>query len=97
VIGWAAIFLFVVVLLLAKLDSIVRGPTSQEAITVIVVIERELAQVKERHSQSGAAVLSKADSTLDQAWSDLAEKQYSEAIATAQAARKFLEALPGRN
>jgi hypothetical protein len=93
-IGGIAILLLIAVLLLVKFDSIARGPTSREAITVIGVVERDLARAKEHYSGDGPAALTKADRALEQAWSDLADRQYDEAIATAKSARKLLDQLP---
>ena len=44
VIGWIALFLIAAVLILAKWDSIARGPTSRKAAITVGVIEPELAE-----------------------------------------------------
>lgn len=96
-IGWLALFLFAVALILVKWDSIARGPSSREAITVVGTVERDLAQAKWRLSDKYEGVLVKVDKTLEDAWSSLEEKRYQRAIETALAAGKLLDDLPGRN
>jgi tellurite resistance protein TerC len=96
-IGWLALFLFAVALILVKWDSIARGPSSREAITVVGTVERDLAQAKWRLSDKYEGVFVKADKTLEDAWSSLEEKRYQRAIETALAAGKLLDDLPGRN
>jgi TerC family integral membrane protein len=96
-IGWLALFLFAVALILVKWDSIARGPSSREAITVVGTVERDLAQAKWQLSDKYEGVFVKADKTLEDAWSSLEEKRYQRAIETALAAGKLLDDLPGRN
>jgi TerC family integral membrane protein len=97
VIGWIAAFLIAAVLILVKWDSIARGPTSKEAITVIGVIERDLAEAKWLHARSHEALLIEAGMTLEQARKSLSNKSYQQAIEIAQEAGKLLEDLPRRN
>ncbi len=92
--GWVAALLVAVVLILVKWDTIARGPTSEEAITVIGVVERDLAEAKWLHAHTHPAVLSAADTNIEQAWHSLANKRYQHAIETAYTAGKLLEALP---
>ena len=94
VIGWTAIVLSMAALILAKLDSIGRGPTSEEAITVLTVIERNLAEAKWLHARNYGAIVVDADTTLARAWARLENKEYQKAIDMAQAAGKLLEDLP---
>ncbi|HEX5023077.1 MAG TPA: TerC family protein [Candidatus Binatia bacterium] len=96
-IGWLALFLIAVALILVKWDSIARGPSSREAITVVGTVERDLAQAKWQLSDKYEGVFVKADKTLEDAWSSLEEKRYQQAIETALAAGKLLDDLPGRN
>ena len=97
VIGWIAALLIAVVLILVKWDAITRGPTSEEAITVIAVVERDLAGAKGLHARTHSAVLNEAHENLDQAWDSLTNKRYQQAIEKAYAAGKLLEDLPERN
>ena len=85
------------VLILVKWDAIARGPTSEEAITAIGVIERDLAEARWLHARTHPEVLSEANTKLDRAWDSLTNKQYRHAIETAHAAGKLLEALPESN
>ena len=96
-IGWLALFLFAVALILVKWDSIARGPSSREAITVVGTVERDLAQAKWQLSDKYEGVLVKVDKTLEDAWSSLEEKRYQRAIETALAAGKLLDDLPDSN
>ena len=97
VIGWIAMLLVAAVLILAKWDSIARGPTSEEAITALTVIERDLADAKWLHAHHNGALIMDADRVLAQAWSNFDNKEYQKAIEIAQAAGKLLEDLPGNN
>ena len=96
-IGWLALFLFAAVLILVKWDSIARGPTSREAFTVVGIVERDLAQAKWQLAKNHDAAFAKADQTLEDAWSNLEEKRYQQAIETALQAGKLLDDLPGSN
>jgi len=97
VIGWAVMVLFAAALTLAKWDSIARGPTSEEAITVLTVVERDLAEAKWLHARNYGAIIIDADTILAQAWTNLENKEYQKAIDIAQAAGKLLEDLPETN
>jgi len=92
-----SVFILVAVLTLVKWDSISRGPTGQEAITVLRVVEREVAQAKWQHAKTHGEVLSRADATLEQAWTSLERKRYQDAITIAQSAEKLIEPIIGRN
>jgi len=96
-IGWLALFLFAAVLILVKWDSIARGPTSREAFTVVGIVERDLARTKWQVAKNHEAAFAKADQTLEDAWSNLEEKRYQQAIETALQAGKLLDDLPGSN
>ena len=83
------------VLILVKWHSIAAGPTGHEAITVLRVVEHELAEAQWRQpTLTSAEIFRHANAALDEAWTDLGEKRYEEAIATAQAAKKFLAERP---
>jgi TerC family integral membrane protein len=84
-------------LTLVKWDAISRGPTGHEAIAVLRVVEGEVAQAKRRHGNAHAAILSRADSALEEAWTNLEKKRYQDAITTAQSAGKLIEKLLSRN
>ena len=96
-IGWLALFLFAAVLILVKWDSIARGATSREAFTVVGIVERDLARTKWQVAKNHEAAFAKADQTLEDAWSNLEEKRYQQAIETALQAGKLLDDLPGSN
>jgi len=102
--GWTAavtactaIVLSMAALTLAKWDSIGRGPTSKEAITVLTVVERDLAEAKWLHARNYGAIIVDADTVLAQAWTHLGNKEYEKAIEIAQAAGRLLEDLPKMN
>jgi hypothetical protein len=86
----ASIVLLIVVLALVKWDAVARGPTSNEAIAVLRVVERELAAVQERQPVNDQSIVDRANASLDEAWSKLEEKRYQEAILSAQAAYRIL-------
>jgi tellurite resistance protein TerC len=88
------ILLVAVALGIAKCDSIARGPSGDDAIVAIRVVQRELVEAQQVHRKSQASKLYGANATLDEAWSKLEEKRYAEAIAAAQKARALLSALP---
>jgi hypothetical protein len=92
-----SVFFLATVLTLVKWDAISRGPTGHEAITVLRVVEREVAQAKWQHAKTHGAILRRADSTLEHAWMRLEEKRYQDAITTAQSAEKLIEKLIRRN
>jgi TerC family integral membrane protein len=91
---WALILLVGAVLTMVKWDSIATGPTGDDAIAVIRVVQRDLAELQSSHGKSHAPLLFGANATLDEAWSKLKEKRYAEAIAAAQKARQLLRTLP---
>jgi tellurite resistance protein TerC len=94
---WISVFLLGTLLTLVKWDAISRGPTGQEAITVLRVIEREVAQAKWEHGETHATLLSRADTVLEEAWTKFEGKRYRDAIATAQDAEKLIEPLMRKN
>ena len=82
------------VLTMVKWDSIATGPTGDDAIAVIRVVQRDLAEAQASHARSHAPLLYGANTALDEAWSKLQEKRYAEAISAAQKARELLRTLP---
>jgi tellurite resistance protein TerC len=89
------LILFVAVVLgIAKWDSITTGPSGDDAITAIRVVQRELVEAQQIHGTLHASKLYGANATLDEAWSKLEEKRYAEAISAAQKARALLKTLP---
>jgi tellurite resistance protein TerC len=96
-IGWIAACLVAVVLTLVKWHSIARGPTSEEAITVLSVVERDLAEAKWLHGRNYGAIIIDADTILAQAWINMEKKEYQKAIDIAHGAGKLLENLPTSN
>lgn len=91
---WILILLIAAVLTMVKWDSIATGPTGDDAIVVIRVVQRELAELESSHGGSHAPILYGAKATLDEAWSKLKDKSYAEAISAAQKARELLRTLP---
>ena len=91
---WLSVFFLGTVLMLVKWDSIERGPTGHEAIAVLRIVERDVAQAKLKYNQTHEAIVSQADTHLSRAWTQLEEKQYQDAIDTAKAAGKVMEDLP---
>jgi tellurite resistance protein TerC len=90
----ALILLVAVVLGIAKCDSITTGPSGDDAIAAIRVVQRELVEAQQMHGKSHAPKLYGANATLDEAWSKLEEKRYAEAISAAQKAKALLRTLP---
>jgi tellurite resistance protein TerC len=88
------ILLVAVVLGIAKYDSITTGPSGDDAITAIRVVQRELVEAQQMHGTLHALKLYGANANLDEAWSKLEEKRYAEAISAAQKARALLRTLP---
>ena len=86
-IGLATILL--AVLVLVKWDSIARGPTGNEAIAVLRTVEREFAAAR-IYGLNDRSTLNRVGDSLDEAWSKLEEKEYEEAIKSAQAADRLL-------
>ena len=91
---WVLILLVGAVLTMVKWDSIATGPTGDDAIAVIRVVQRDLAEAQSSHARSHAPLLYGANATLDEAWSKLQEKRYAEAISAAQKASELLRTLP---
>ena len=91
---WVLILLIGAVLTIVKWDSIATGPTGDDAIAVIRVVQRDLAEAQSSHGRSHASILYGANATLDEGWSKLQEKRYAEAISAAQKARQLLRTLP---
>ena len=91
---WVWILLAGAVLTIVKWDSIAIGPSGHDTIAVIRVVQRELAEAQQSHGRSHAPILYGANATLGEAWSNLKEKRYEEAISAAQKARQLLRTLP---
>ena len=89
------ILLLVVAMILgiAKWDSIVTGPSGDDAIVALRVVERELAEARHLHAGSHPPSLSGADAILNAAWAQFEERRYVEAITAAQKARELLNTL----
>ena len=91
---WVWILLVGAVLTFVKWDSIATGPSGDDAIAVIRVVQRDLAEAQSSHGRSHAPIIYGAKATLDEAWSKLKDKSYAEAISAAQRARQLLRTLP---
>jgi tellurite resistance protein TerC len=94
---WSSVFVLGTVLTLVKWNSISKGATGHEAITVLRVVEREVAQAKWKHSETHPDLLSRADAALEKAWDELEQKRYQESITAAQGAEQLLVHLGSRN
>jgi len=82
--------LFVIIVLsLAKWQTVSSGPTSNEALAVLRVVETELVRAGELGGVSEAEVRS-ARTKLKEAWSHWGERQYQLAIREAQDAHQLL-------
>ena len=86
-----SIFSLVSLLTLVKWDTIARGPGGHEAITVLRVVERQLAQAKWQQAENQLPSLRHANATLEKAWISLEDKRYRDAISLAQDAGEMLE------
>jgi TerC family integral membrane protein len=91
---WILILLIGAVLTMVKWDSIATGPTGDDTIAVIRLVQRDLAEAQSSHGRFHAPILYGAKASLDEAWSKLQEKRYAEAISAAQEARELLTTLP---
>jgi tellurite resistance protein TerC len=91
---WILILLIGAVLTMVKWDSIATGPTGDDTIAVIRLVQRDLAEAQSSHGRFHAPILYGAKASLDEAWSKLQEKRYAEAISAAQKARELLTTLP---
>ena len=80
---WVWILLASAVLTIVGWSSIAT-PSSNGAIAVIRVVQRELAEAQQSHGRSHAPILYGANATLSEAWSNLKEKRYEEAVSAAQ-------------
>ncbi len=87
---WAAIL---ATLVAVKWHSIAGGPTSNEAIVAIRVVEVELEHAQQR-AEGTDANLRNAGIKLDSAWANLEQKDYQQAIIDAQEADRILGARP---
>jgi TerC family integral membrane protein len=88
------ILLIAIVLGIAKWHSVVTGPSGNDAIVALRLVQRELTDAQRLHARSHAPLLYGADAILNEAWSKLRERRYAEAIAAARKARELLGTLP---
>jgi tellurite resistance protein TerC len=91
---WLAVLSLATILTLVKLDSIARGPTAGEAITVIGVVERKLAEARWQGHRRAHGTLDEAETALNDAWAELNAKRYRESIVAAQLAAGLLAGIP---
>jgi TerC family integral membrane protein len=94
---WPLIILIAVALMLVKWQSIATGPSGNEAMAVLRVVEHELARTRWSYSGVHPPRLLEAHSMLNGAWSSFDEKRYQEAISAAQQAKELLNSLNGRD
>ena len=76
-------------LTLAKWASIAAGPTANEAISILRVVERDWADAKSL-PHPHRRILSDARVALDEAWAHVDARRYQESITAAQRAGDFL-------
>jgi tellurite resistance protein TerC len=81
-------------LMLVKWSSIGGGPSGNDAITAIRMVQRDLTHAQWIHGESPQ--LEGAQTALEQAWSNLERDQYAEAISATLRARSLLTDLHGR-
>jgi hypothetical protein len=81
------------VLTIVKWESIADGPSSDDAVAVIRVVQRQLAEAEISHGWSHSQILSNANATLERALANLEDKRYEDAIASAQKAKQMLGTL----
>ncbi len=91
---WVLILLVGAVLTIVKWDSIADGPSGDDAVAAIRVVQRELAEAQRSHPRSNAPILYGANATLEEALASLKEKRYADAISAAQDAMQLLRTLP---
>jgi len=91
---WVLILLVGAVLTIVKWDSIADGPSGDDAVAAIRVVQRELAEAQRSHPGSNAPILYGANATLEEALASLKEKRYADAISAAQDAMQLLRTLP---
>jgi tellurite resistance protein TerC len=85
--------LLLATLVAVKWHSIAGGPTSNETIAVIRVVEGELGEARRQHDSVDGPTLREAGSRLNVAWSNFTQKRYQQAILDAQEAGRILRAL----
>ncbi|MGB7950737.1 MAG: TerC family protein [Candidatus Binatia bacterium] len=90
---WVLILLVAAVLTIVKWESIADGPSSDDAVAVIRVVQRQLAEAEISHGWSHSQILSNANATLERALANLEDKRYEDAIASAQKAKQMLGTL----
>ena len=90
---WILIALVGVALTIVKWDSITDGPSGDDAVAVIRVVQRQLAEAELSHGNSHSQMLSDANATLERALTDLDGKRYDDAIAAAQKVNQLLGTL----
>jgi hypothetical protein len=83
------------VLTLVKWSSISKGPSGNEAITALRVVEHQRILAERLHG-SQFPKQDQVNVMLNEAWSNLQEKRYDEALLAAQNASRLLENLSGR-
>jgi tellurite resistance protein TerC len=91
---WVSLLAAILTLVIVKWTSIQGGPSGDDAITAIRVVQRDLAHAQRTHGESPQ--LERAETALAQAWSNLERDHYAEAILAALRARSLLTDLQGR-
>ncbi|HEY7320401.1 MAG TPA: TerC family protein [Candidatus Binatia bacterium] len=92
--AWILILLAGAVLLTVKWNSIATGPSGDDAIAMIRVVQQDLAVAHASHGKSHAPILDAANATLEEAWAKLREQRYAEAVSLAQKTKQLLKVLP---
>jgi tellurite resistance protein TerC len=90
----AAIIVLAALLTFVKWHSIAGGPTSNEAIAVLRVVEDKVEKARSQQGNVDDASLQLADAKLSSAWSHLEQKRYEQAIIDAQEANRIVSVAP---
>jgi tellurite resistance protein TerC len=92
----ALIFIIGLALTAAKWHSIATGPSGNEVIAALRVVQMEVAEARLSHGIQHGGTVRRAEDALEQAWSELHEKRYEAAMSAAQQANQLLDTLPRR-
>ena len=92
---WLLVPLISIVLAMAMLESIVSGPSANEAIISIRVAQRDLLEAQWAYRAPTPRVINDAEDTLDFAFASLEYKKYAEAILLARRSNELVRRLGG--
>jgi tellurite resistance protein TerC len=92
---WVSLLAVGLTLMIVKWSSIQGGPSGDDAMAAIRVVQRDLTHAQWIHGESPE--LEGAQKALEQAWSNLERDQYAEAISATLRARSLLTDLHGKD